>query len=47
VHAWAGCLKRLRDEPDLGRRLAAAAYDDFVTKYTWTRRAQTVLGDRA
>lgn len=47
VHAWAGCLKRLRDEPDLGKRLAAAAYNDFVTKYTWTRRAQAVLGDHA
>lgn len=47
VHAWVRCLERLRDDPGLGKQLAAAAYDDFVTKYTWARRAQAVLGDRA
>ncbi|GAB6058147.1 hypothetical protein JCM31598_12640 [Desulfonatronum parangueonense] len=45
VHAWLRCLERLRDEPDLGKRLAEAAYYDFISKYTWTKRAQTVLGD--
>jgi glycosyltransferase involved in cell wall biosynthesis len=36
-------LARLRDEPGLGARLAAAAGERVRAEHTWTARASSVL----
>lgn len=40
---WVEALVRLRDEPDLRKRLAATAREEYLSKYTWTARAEKVL----
>ncbi len=42
AEALAGALRRLRDDPALGERLAAQALQD-VQKHTWTARARRIL----
>lgn len=43
LEALVGALVRLRDEPDLGSRLAAAALERARTEFTWELRAQRIL----
>jgi glycosyltransferase involved in cell wall biosynthesis len=43
VEEWAGALQRLRDAPSLGAELGQRAKQDFLRKYTWTKRAELVL----
>lgn len=40
---WARALRKLASNAPLRRELAAQARNDFVTKYTWTRRAERIL----
>lgn len=40
---WAAALERLADDPDLARRLAANAYDQWTRHYTWDARARKIL----
>jgi glycosyltransferase involved in cell wall biosynthesis len=40
---WKKALERLRDDPQLAERLANAAQDEFLKKYTWQARAGNVL----
>ena len=42
--AWVHALRRLSD-PLLRGRLADQAYSDFVRKYTWDKRAESILGN--
>ncbi len=39
---WVNAINRLRDE-DLRERLAQKAYQDFIERHTWTRRAKLVF----
>jgi glycosyltransferase involved in cell wall biosynthesis len=41
--AWERALIRLRDEPSLRDRLASAARTELEARYTWSRRAATIL----
>jgi glycosyltransferase involved in cell wall biosynthesis len=41
--ALLAALERLRDDPDLGRRLASSAQERVHAEFTWDRRAQKVL----
>lgn len=43
IETWVQSLERLRDDPELSRRLARAALNDLRENYTWNRRAETVL----
>src|SRR5690606_4186482 len=40
---WASAMKRLASDEVLGRNIATQARNDFVAKYTWTRRAERIL----
>lgn len=44
---WACALRRLAAEPELRRRLGAAAREEFTRRYTWEARARHVLQDPA
>ena len=41
--ALAGAIRRLRDDPTLRERLAAAAYTLVMERYTWEARARAIL----
>jgi glycosyltransferase involved in cell wall biosynthesis len=41
--ALLSALERLRDDPELGRRLAASALDRVRTEFTWSLRARRIL----
>lgn len=41
--AWVSALTRLRDDPDLGKRIAARAYEAWIQRYTWKTRAARIL----
>ncbi|MBF0367912.1 MAG: glycosyltransferase family 4 protein [Magnetococcales bacterium] len=43
LSSWVGALERLRDDPDLARRLEARALADFLTRHTWQRRVEGIL----
>lgn len=43
IAAFADGLRRLRDNPAIGRALADRARLDFHARYTWDRRADTIL----
>jgi hypothetical protein len=36
-------MEKLRDDTGLAQKIAANAYNDFMEKYTWRARAQSVL----
>ncbi len=40
---WANAIYELRDNPDLRNELSVNAYREFEEKYTWDRRAKTIL----
>lgn len=46
VEEWADALERLREDPDLRRRLGRQARREFEDSYTWEKRAETVLNGR-
>ena len=41
---WQLAINRLRSDPNLGKRLAAVAYEDFINCYTWKARAAKMTG---
>lgn len=41
--SWAAALKRLGDDPDLQRRIAGTAREQFLRSHTWEQRARDVL----
>ena len=41
--AWQTGLRRLLDDRELAERLTQAAFDDLTEKYTWSKRAETLL----
>lgn len=43
IGAWAAALERLRNDETLRRRIGIQAQQDFLTRYTWERRAKAVL----
>jgi len=42
---WVRALKRLRDDVDLRKRLGKTARREFMAKYTWKTRAESILTD--
>jgi glycosyltransferase involved in cell wall biosynthesis len=42
--AWAQAVRKLREDPGLGGRLAARAREDLARRHTWDRRVELVLG---
>jgi glycosyltransferase involved in cell wall biosynthesis len=46
VHALAGGLRQVLDDPGLALKLAAAAADD-VSSFTWDKRAGSILAAAA
>lgn len=40
---WVRALKRLRDDVDLRKRLGKTARREFMAKYTWKTRAESIL----
>jgi glycosyltransferase involved in cell wall biosynthesis len=43
IDAWVRNLKRLQADTGLAQRIATNAYNEFIEKYTWKARAETVL----
>lgn len=43
VEAWLKATLELLNDPQLRTRLADTAYNDFLTHYTWTKRADKIL----
>ncbi len=43
VGEWVQALERLRDDRQLGERLASAGSSDFLSRFTWRARAAEVL----
>ena len=43
VDAWEAALQRLIDDPDLRKSLGVTALLDFETRYSWRRRAETIV----
>ncbi len=43
VSAWEHTLKILQHNPDIRRKLGEAAKAEFLSKYTWTKRAEVIL----
>ena len=43
VEAWAMTLRKIRDEPAWGEALAAAAYSEVKSDYSWKTRARRVI----
>jgi glycosyltransferase involved in cell wall biosynthesis len=41
--ALGAAVARLRDDPALGERLAARAYQEVMAHYTWAARARAIL----
>ena len=44
LSSWVSALERIRDDRALSLRLAEKAYGDFIMKYTWSVRAEKVIG---
>lgn len=40
---WSICIRRLSEDPALGRNLADRAYQDYRERYNWLKRAQQML----
>jgi len=40
---WADAIKLLKEDKTLGDKLSDRAYNDFISRYTWDRRAEQVL----
>jgi glycosyltransferase involved in cell wall biosynthesis len=43
IAAWRGGILALRDDPARRQVLAKRAYDDYLSNYTWRRRAERVI----
>ena len=43
IAAWAAAIKRLKDDPDLRRRLGERARERVLARYTWRARAERIL----
>ena len=43
--AWVEAIRRLRADPELRKRLATTAFEDFDLHYTWGARAGRILKD--
>ena len=43
IENWANAIYELRDNPELRNEISAKAYREFEAKYTWDRRAKTIL----
>jgi len=41
---WKNALEGLKDDPQLAKSLAQAAYVDFMKNYTWQARAERLIG---
>jgi len=44
VDALAEAIQRVKDDPDLRAQLADNAYQQVMSQYTWSARAETILG---
>jgi glycosyltransferase involved in cell wall biosynthesis len=43
IEAWVAAIERLKDDQGLRVRLSERARRDFDTKYTWSKRAETIV----
>lgn len=44
IQQWRGALLRLRDDAELRKSLGENAKNDFLTNYSWSARATTIVG---
>lgn len=45
VRAWLEALNRLKDNVSLSHKLSEKAFTDYTLNYTWTARAEKLVGD--
>lgn len=43
VRSWSRQVRRLSENPDIGRRLAQNAYEKLVSEYTWSARTKKIF----
>ncbi|MCC7162723.1 MAG: glycosyltransferase family 4 protein [Anaerolineae bacterium] len=43
IDAWEAAVRRILDDPALGKRLGETAQRDLIEQYTWDARAHKVL----
>ena len=45
VHDWIEAVKTIQSDNSLAKRIAHQAYSDFLTYYTWDKRAQAIVAE--
>lgn len=45
IEEWVGAISRLASDRDLRERIGAAARRELLARYTWEKRAQTILSE--
>ncbi len=43
IYQWHEAIMRIKENPQLGKKIAIQAHKDFITKYTWDARAEKLL----
>jgi glycosyltransferase involved in cell wall biosynthesis len=43
LNGWMSCISKLKADPGLSSRLASQAFQDLVSNYTWSKRAESII----